>query len=51
MKGAMDLQHNQYRELRKGLQVLGWEKDLAVIGVFNELTGTEAQEWEVGWST
>jgi hypothetical protein len=37
MKGAMDLQHNQYRELRKGLQVLAGREDFAVIGDFREL--------------
>jgi hypothetical protein len=36
MKGAMDLQHNQYRELGKCLQVLAGRKDLAVIGDYHE---------------
>jgi hypothetical protein len=48
---TVDLQHKQYRELRKGLQVLAARKGLAMIGDFQELPSTEEQEREMCWCT
>jgi hypothetical protein len=49
--GAMDLQHIQYRELGKGLQVLAGRKDLAGIGDVQNLPVREEEELRWGGAT
>ena len=49
--GAMDLQHIQYRELGKGLQVSPGRKDLAGIGDFQNLPVKEELQLRWGGAT
>ena len=52
MQGAMDLQHIQYRELGKGLQVWEGLRGLAVISNFLKL-GLQKKRWTciLEWAT